>query len=110
MRRWWAAVPRGARKRPEVALSLERSEYMLQLAQAQPGFIDFTQYTGGDGERLSVIRWKDKETLEAWRNHEKHRVAQTKGRDRWYAHYHLEIAELVRESRFDKTAPAKPPF
>ncbi len=78
---------------------------MLQLAKAQPGFIDFTQYTGDDGERLSVIRWKNKETPEAWRDHEQHRVAQNKGRERWYAYYHLEIAELVRESRFDKTEP-----
>ena len=76
---------------------------MLELAKVQPGFIDFTQYTSDDGERLSVVRWKNKETLEAWRNHERHRIAQNKGRERWYAYYHLEIVELVRENRFDKT-------
>ena len=81
---------------------------MLELAKSQPGFIDFTQYTGADGERLSVVRWKDKETLEAWRNNERHRVAQSKGREQWYASYHIEIAELVRERRFDKAEPSTP--
>lgn len=77
---------------------------MLEHAETRPGFIDFTRYRGDDGERLTVIRWKDEETLEAWRQHARHRVAQKLGRDRWYASYHLEVAELVRESRFEKAS------
>jgi heme-degrading monooxygenase HmoA len=34
-----------------------------------------------DGERLTVVWWEDEETLKAWREQVRHRVAQQTGRE-----------------------------
>ncbi len=73
---------------------------MDELARAAPGFVDVKAYTAEDGERLTIVRWKDLETLRQWREDPRHRAAQEMGRKRWYEFYISEVAELVRESRF----------
>jgi heme-degrading monooxygenase HmoA len=70
---------------------------MLATAQSMPGFIDYKQFTADDGERLTLVRWQDEETLRGWREHERHRLAQRLGREQWYSEYHIEVAEVVRD-------------
>jgi heme-degrading monooxygenase HmoA len=77
---------------------------MLATAKEMPGFVDFKSYQAEDGERISIVRWEDHETMAAWRNHPRHRIAQQAGRDKWYANYTIEIAEVVRESAFQRQA------
>jgi heme-degrading monooxygenase HmoA len=76
---------------------------MLARARQMPGFIDFKHFKADDGERVSVIHWEDHETLAAWRNDLRHRVAQNAGREKWYEYYKIEVADVVRESTFDRT-------
>ena len=78
---------------------------MLATAKAMPGFIDFKQFTAEDGERLTIVRWQDEETLRGWRQHERHRVAQRLGREQWYAEYHIEVAEIVRDRAWMRREP-----
>ena len=80
----------------------EMAEEMEALARTMPGFVDVKSYRADDGERLTVVRWQDEETMRAWREHVRHRVAQRLGRERWYAYYNLEVAEVRRESRFER--------
>jgi heme-degrading monooxygenase HmoA len=75
---------------------------MLATAREMPGFIEYKVFRAEDGERISVIWWKDLETLAAWRNHPRHRVAQKTGRERWYQNYNIEIAEVVRGGAFER--------
>jgi heme-degrading monooxygenase HmoA len=84
------------------------AEEMLETARGMPGFIDFKSFRADDGERLSVARWEDAESLRAWREHARHRLAQRIGRERWYEYYDLEVAEVVRTRRFERPAPAVP--
>jgi heme-degrading monooxygenase HmoA len=70
---------------------------MLATAKTMPGFISFSRYTSDDGERLTVVRWQDEETLRGWREHERHRIAQRLGREQWYSEYHIEVAEILRD-------------
>ena len=77
---------------------------MFQLAQNQPGFVDYKQYTSEDGERLTVVRFRDEATLEQWRNDPKHRAAKIRGRESWYEYYHIEIARVFHEAKFDRSA------
>ena len=70
---------------------------MLATAQSMPGFIDYKRFTADDGERLTLVRWQDEETLRGWREHERHRLAQRLGREQWYSEYHIEVAEVVRD-------------
>jgi heme-degrading monooxygenase HmoA len=78
---------------------------MLATASDMPGFVDFKSFKAEDGERLSIVRWQDQETMAAWRNHPRHRVAQQAGRSKWYESYRIEIAEVMREGVF-----GRPPF
>ena len=75
---------------------------MLASARAMPGFIDFKRYTADDGERLSVVKWESEETLRAWREHERHRLAQRLGREQWYSEYSIEVAEVVRDKSWPR--------
>jgi heme-degrading monooxygenase HmoA len=61
-----------------------------------PGFVDVKSYMANDGERLMLVWWRDEETLKAWREHARHRVAQRTGRDHWYQYYRMDVAEVVR--------------
>ena len=79
------------------------NERMLEQARAAPGFVDVKGYTAEDGERLTVVRWKDAETLRLWREDASHRGAQAAGRRLWYEWYEMEVAEVVRATRFDRT-------
>jgi heme-degrading monooxygenase HmoA len=80
----------------------EMAEEMEAIARTMPGFIDVKGYTAEDGERLTIVRWQDEETMRAWREQERHRVAQKMGRERWYAYYKMEVAEVLREKAFER--------
>ena len=82
------------------------AEEMVATAREMPGFVDYSFYTSENGERLSVVRWEDLETMKAWRAHPRHKIAQAAGRDRWYQSYDIEIAEVIRASRFNRPGPA----
>ena len=82
----------------------EMAAEMLATAREMPGFVDMRFYQAEDGERLTLVRWQDLETLAAWRNHPRHRVAQQNGRAKWYEFYNLEVAEVVRDTAFDRSS------
>ena len=73
---------------------------MDALVRQNPGFVDVKNYTAADGERLTVVWWETDELQAAWRQDERHREAQKKGRERWYHYYHIEVANVLRESQF----------
>jgi len=70
------------------------------LARQAPGFVDVRSYTAEDGERLTLVWWRDTESLKAWRQLPRHVEAQRAGRARWYEYYRVEVAEVIRESNF----------
>ena len=73
-------------------------QYLSEKVKTAPGFVKVKSFTAADGERLTVVWWKDAETLRAWREDPEHRAAQAKGRALWYRYYDMEVAEIVRES------------
>jgi len=70
------------------------------LVRQNPGFIDVKSYTAQDGERLTVVWWRDEQSLAEWRNLARHREAQNTGRQKWYEHYNIEVASVVRSRSF----------
>jgi len=65
-----------------------------------PGFIDVKSYTAADGERLTVVWWRDEESLAEWRNLMRHREAQNTGRQKWYEYYNVDVATITRSRSF----------
>jgi len=80
----------------------ETSDSLFARASEWPGFVALKSYTGEDGERLTVVWWKDAATLRTWREDPTHADAQARGRERWYQWYEMDVAEIVRESRFSR--------
>jgi len=76
---------------------------MEALVRQNPGFIDVKSYRSEDGERLTLVWWKDEESLREWRNQVEHRAAQQAGREKWYQYYKMDVAKVIRESSFDRT-------
>lgn len=81
--------------------------HLAERARTAAGFVDVKPYTSEDGERLTIVRWRDLETLKKWREDPEHRAAQAAGRARWYEYYELEVAEVVRESHFARSVGAE---
>jgi heme-degrading monooxygenase HmoA len=82
----------------------EMAAEMLATAKEMAGFVEFKSFKADDGERVSLVYWQDHETMAAWRNHQRHRVAQSQGRAKWYSSYRIEVTDIVRESRFEQPA------
>jgi heme-degrading monooxygenase HmoA len=72
------------------------------LVRQNPCFIDVKSFKADDGERLTVVWWRDEESLREWRQHVRHRFAQDTGRTKWYQYYKVEVAEVTRQGSFDR--------
>jgi heme-degrading monooxygenase HmoA len=71
---------------------------MRELALTQFGCLDFTAVTEGEQE-IALSYWPDEASIRAWKQHADHLMAQKLGRERWYAAYSVEIAEIARSYR-----------
>ena len=77
---------------------------MRELALTRFGCLDFTAVTEGDQE-IALSYWPDEASIRAWKQHADHLAAQRLGRERWYAGYSVEIAEVRR--RYEHPAAAQ---
>ncbi|MBS3910284.1 MAG: antibiotic biosynthesis monooxygenase [Hydrogenophaga sp.] len=69
--------------------------HMRELALTQFGCIDFTAVTEG-GQEIAVSYWPDEASIRAWKQQTDQLAAQRLGRERWYASYTVDIAEVTR--------------
>ena len=89
-------------------------EYMELVGQLKPeldkaeGFLSIERFESitTKGKFLSLQFWKDEESVKKWRNLQKHREAQKKGRAGIIASYRLRIAGVVRDYSMDERAQA----
>ena len=90
------------------------SEYMdlvgtlkADLERAE-GFISLERFESitTKGKFVSLQFWRDEEAVRKWRNLQRHREAQAKGRARVFESYRLRIAAVVRDYTMDERAQA----
>lgn len=72
------------------------AERMAELGSEQPGYLGRQSQTGADGRELTVLYYRDAESITAWKQDAEHLEAQRLGRQRWYADYHIEVAKVER--------------
>jgi len=90
--------------RNRMAPGIDEQEYgqrvgkLFEIVAAMPGFGGIRSYEAEDGEKLSLIEFDSHDSLAAWRENAEHAIAQQLGKEKYYAEYHLQICELVRES------------
>lgn len=73
---------------------------MGQLAQAQPGFLDYKSFAAPDGETVTISVWESVEAARAWARHPEHRAVQARGREAYYAEYTVYSCDGAVERRF----------
>lgn len=66
------------------------------LASEQPGYLGMESVRAADGLGITVSYWASDTDAKAWRDHPDHAAIRDAGRDRWYTHYSLHVAEVVR--------------
>ena len=71
------------------------AEHLRELAFNKYGCVDFISATEGDQE-IAISYWKTEQQIRDWKNDPEHRLAQAKGRDKWYSSVSVEICEIVR--------------
>ncbi|MEZ5706798.1 MAG: antibiotic biosynthesis monooxygenase [Burkholderiaceae bacterium] len=66
-----------------------------QSGAGQFGCLSFAAATEGEQE-IAVSYWPDEASIRAWKQHSEHLMAQQLGRERWYASYEVDIAQVQR--------------
>jgi len=77
---------------------------MYEIAASMPGFISYKDFAAADGENVSIVEFESPETLRAWREHPEHKVAQQRGRDEFFAEYHIQVCNPLRDYSFGHEA------
>jgi heme-degrading monooxygenase HmoA len=76
----------------------EVAQRMVELAQAQPGFLGVESAREGLG--ITVSYWDSLEAISAWKQNAEHRKAQRQGQQDWYSSFRVRIARVEREYGF----------
>ena len=88
-----------SRVRPENAEQyFEWAARMSAVAKTMPGYISHKSFTAEDGERVTIVEFRDAESQRRWSTQMDHVDAKKKGRADFYVEYKLQICELMRES------------
>lgn len=76
----------------------ERLAALRERARTEfPGFVDQKSFTSEDGERLTVVRFEDRESLNDWSADAEHREGKRRGRREYYQEYRVVVCEELRE-------------
>ena len=70
------------------------------------GFISIERFESisTKGKFVSLSFWRDEEAVRNWRNVQKHREAQKKGRGGIFTSYRLRVAQVLRDYTMDERA------
>lgn len=79
---------------------------MAELAATMPGYISHKGFFAEDDERVTIVEFEAEEGMRAWRTHPEHIEAQRKARKIYYSEYHIQVCEMVRETKFARDVPA----
>lgn len=87
---------------------LEHAAALRPLFEGMEGFISVERFQSltTPGKLLSLSFWEDEDALARWRQLEKHRAAQSNGRDGYFADYRLRVAGVMRDYGMTERAQA----
>jgi len=74
----------------------ETADRMRALAFERYGCLGFNAVTEGRQE-IAVSYWPNLSAIAEWRKNAEHLAAQKQGQSKWYRHYKVEVAEVVRQ-------------
>lgn len=88
------------------ATYLDLAAELRPLLDGIDGFVSIERFASlaEPGKLLSLSYWRDEAAVRQWRDNERHRAAQQRGKDGVFLRYRLRIATVVRE--IDSATPA----
>ena len=87
-----------SRLREDADAYAEHAARMAALARTMPGYVEHKAFTAEDGERVTLVRFADRASHEAWARHPEHREAQRAGITRYYEEYSIVVGTVDRVS------------
>jgi heme-degrading monooxygenase HmoA len=88
------------RREGEEQAYAEAAQQMVELAAQQPGFLGVDSVRGADGFGITVSYWRDRASIDGWREHAAHTLIRRAGRDRWYEGFTVHVATVERAYRY----------
>jgi heme-degrading monooxygenase HmoA len=82
----------------------DAADEMSRIAHSMDGFIDEKFYTSLDGERVTIVRFGDRESHRAWADQPDHIRTQQRSRSEFYAWYDISVSEESYHRVFDHPA------
>ena len=73
---------------------------MLALVSEMPGFLSIKDFSAQDGESLALVEFDSLASVDAWKEHPEHLLAQRRGRDEFFTDYRIQVCHLIRTSEF----------
>ncbi len=70
---------------------------MEEFVKLQPGYLGIDSVRNDAGEGITVSYWDSLQAIEKWKADERHLVAQRQGKDDWYAHYKVIVAQSIKD-------------
>ena len=71
----------------------EVAAQMSRLVRTMDGFIDEQFYLSPEGERVTIVRFRDTASQRAWAQHPEHLGVQQRGRHEFYAWYDISVSD-----------------
>jgi len=69
---------------------------MRQLAVNQYSCVDIQSVSEGENE-VTISCWNSLDDIKAWKQDERHQLAQRLGKDKWYKSYQVQVVEILKE-------------
>lgn len=73
------------------------NDELWEDVQKLEGFIGAESMRGDDGFGVTVLYFKDMETIREWSKYQKHIGAKQLAKEKWYSDYRVRIAKVERE-------------
>jgi heme-degrading monooxygenase HmoA len=80
------------------------NEKMGAIVSKMPGFISVKDFSAQDGEVVVNAEFDSLESVDAWKAHPEHVIAQKRDREEFFGDYQVQVCDLIRTSE----ATAKP--
>jgi heme-degrading monooxygenase HmoA len=72
---------------------------MVKLAEQHEGFLGYESVRNGMG--ITISYWKDLASIQRWKSHSEHLIAQNLGKEKWYSAFKIRIALVERDYKFE---------
>jgi len=72
------------------------SSRLLEIAKDLPGFCGIETVKDSGGRGISVSYWTDENSIQKWKQHTEHLIAQERGKKLFYRSYSIEVCSINR--------------